>query len=308
MTPLELVQYYANLLILQYYGQANARATIELLASVLTMCQTTTQSVSFSGVAASGSFKLNYNGTDTSSIAWNASTSTIQSDLRAISGLSSITVSGSIASQNLVVTFTGVLPPAQLLTVSANTLKDSGSNAISVSISQTDETLPIAVMNAYDINTAVGVQLDVLGKYTGVSRSGFGFSGPITLDDDEFRQLITMATITNNSGSSLATIQQLLNQFFPNEVLVFDYKNMRLSYYVNSSIGSQDLVQLFITEGLLPKPMGVQLSSVVYGPDLTHFFGFRTYDAAAVNNSPFNTYDNYNMNSPWLSYSDGIIP
>lgn len=151
--------------------------------------------------------------------------------------------------------------------------------------------LPIAVQNAFNLigsNIAIGAQLDVLGKYTGVSRSGAGFAGPIILDDADFLQLIRLAIVTNSEGSDLGTIENLLNQFFPNgEILVFDYQNMRMSYLINSSIGSQELVQLFVTEGLLPKPMGVQLAAPIYSNNLK-FFGMvsaSTVAAYAAQNS-----------------------
>lgn len=168
--------------------------------------------------------------------------------------------------------------------------------------------LPDQVQNAYDIGTAVGVQLDVLGKYAGVVRSGYSFTGvPITLTDDDFRSMIRFAVSINNSGSSLSEIQALLHQYFPDEVLVFDYKNMHMSYLISSTIGSQDLIQLMVNENLLPKPMGVGLASIIYFPDIIHFFGFRTYLFVAHNVTPFNTYTDYDTDSPWLSYADSIL-
>ncbi len=165
--------------------------------------------------------------------------------------------------------------------------------------------LPIAVQNAFNMDgTAQGVQLDVLGKYVGVTRTGYDFNGPITLNDTDFMVLIRLAIAQNNAGSSLATIQNFLATFFLGAILVFDYKTMRLSYLLNSGIGSQELAELIVKQNLLPKPMGVQLSSVVYGPVLNTFFGFRTYTLAAMNSSPFNTYGSYSMSAPWLNKSN----
>lgn len=163
--------------------------------------------------------------------------------------------------------------------------------------------LPLAVQAAFEIGSAVGVQLDVIGKYVGVSRSGNGFFGPITLNDVDFTALIRIAIITNNADASLATIQQLFHQYFAGQILVFDYQTMQLSYFIDSSVGSQSLVQLLVTEKLLPKPMGVGISSIVYAPGITKFFGFRTYSLSPRNSSPFNTYSNYNNQSPWLNNS-----
>lgn len=163
--------------------------------------------------------------------------------------------------------------------------------------------LPTLVMNAFDIPTAVGVQLDVIGKYVGASRQGNGFLGPITLNDTDFRSLIQLKILTNNFGSSLEEIQNLLFTYFATKIYVFDFSNMRMSYLLDTSVGSSDLAQVIVTGGYLPKPMGVQLSSTIYASPLFDFFGFRTYDYDDGNNKPFNTYDVYDNNSPWLAYS-----
>lgn len=166
--------------------------------------------------------------------------------------------------------------------------------------------LPQAVQYAFQIGSATGVQLDVIGKYVGVKRSGNGFFGPITLNDADFTALIKMAILTNNADASLATIQRLLNTYFPGQLQVFDKKSMQLSYFIDSSTGSQQLVQLLVTEKLLPKPMGVGISSIIYAPGSFKFFGFQTYDLPPRNVSPFNTYSDYKFSTPWLNYGYAI--
>ena len=172
--------------------------------------------------------------------------------------------------------------------------------------------LPLAVQNAFNLNganPAVGPQLDVLGKYAGVSRQGIGFLGNyIVLDDSDFLTLIQFAIIKNSADSSLAAIQSLINQYFPDEVLVFDYQNMQMSYLISSDVGSQNLIQLLVANGLLPKPMGVSLGAIIYVPVINAFFGFRTYFLPAFNSSPFNDYGSYQLTWPWLTYRDAIGP
>lgn len=168
--------------------------------------------------------------------------------------------------------------------------------------------LPLAAQDAFNVDTAIGAQLDVLGKYAGVTRNGFGFTGPVTLNDDDFRTLIRLAIISNSNGSSLSQIQDLLHRFFPNEIFVFDFANMHMGYMLDPSIGSQDFISLFIREGLLPKPMGVTLASVIYVPDIgKKYFGFRTYSLANDKASPFNSYTDYHTDRQWLSYSDAVV-
>ncbi len=309
MNTLELVQYYPNLLIIQYIGKPRAYATVQTQVTPVIMPQTTVQTISFPVVPTSGSVPLVFGAYTTAAVNWNDSAVTVQGKLQALPGLGSITVTGTTGVL-FTVTFTGVMPPAETLELGTpNTLMAAGSPVIPV-ITETDLSLPLAVQAGFNVtgpNKAVGKQLDVIGKYVGVTRTAAGFTTQITLNDADFISLIQMAIIQNNSGSSLADIQKLLHQFFAGEILVFDYADMRMSYLISSSIGSQDLVQLFITEKLLPKPMAVQIPLVIYAPDITHFFGFRTYFVAQFNSTPFNDYASYQMNWPFLSYQDAII-
>lgn len=167
--------------------------------------------------------------------------------------------------------------------------------------------LPVAVENAFEINTAEGVQLDVIGKYVGVNRTAFDFTGPITLDDDDFRTTIRFAIIKNTFGSSLYEIQELLWQFFEGSFLVFDFQNMRMGYFFDSAVGSRPLAEVFVRSNFLPKPMGVQLATLVYSNNITNFFGFQTYELPPFNVTGFNDYDDYSETSPWLNYTDAVI-
>ena len=301
MNTLQLIQYYASLLILQYVGKTRANATIQATAATMLLPQVSTQTITFSATPSSGVFFLNYNGTLTSSLTYNATASQVQTALQAISGLSSVTVS--LSGLVYTVTFTGVIPPAILLTVIGNTTNET------ITVLETDLTLPLAVQQAYNLtgsNIAVGTQLDVLGKYAGVSRYGYSISGlPITLSDSDFQVLISMAVISNNSTSDLYTIQQNIYNFFAGDILVFDYANMQMSFLISATTVSNNVLQLFITEGLLPVPMAVSYS-IIYNPTINNFFGFRTYEAPAYNSSPFNIYSNYQTNRPWLSYSMAV--
>lgn len=301
-TTLDLYNYYPSLLIFQYLSKPKAYATIQASVAGMLMIQTSTQQISYSITPTSGTFTLSYDGNTTSALNFDASDSDIQTALQALPGLSSVTVN------NLLVSFTGVTPPASLLTVASNSLQASGV-AVAVGILETDLTLPLAVQNAYNLtgpNTAVGIQLDVIGKYAGVTRVGAGINGQIiTLNDAEFLLFIKMAIVQNNSGSSLYDIATNMFNFFGTEIIPVDTANMNLTYLV-SSLVSDDLLELFITENLLPHPMGVGVSIIIYAPVINSFFGFVTYDnpTQPTVTRPFNDYDDYQTDWPWFSYAD----
>lgn len=308
-TTLELAEYYASLLIIQYQGKPNASGMTQATCTPVIMPQTSTQEISFSAVSTSGTFVLSYDGDATVAINWNDAVGTIQTKLQAITALASVTVTGSIAT-SLIVTFTGVTPPALSLEVDSNSLLASAT-AVSITVNETDQILPLAVENGFNLvsgtTLAVGAQLDVLGQYVGVSRSGRGLTTNITLDDDDYYSLIQMAILKNSAGSSLATIQEFIHMFFSGNMLVYDYQDMSMSYFISSDIGSPDLLEMFISQGLLPKPMAVRINVIIYAPTIDNFFGFRTYTAAAYNASPFNDYLDYQMDYPWLSYAYAIF-
>lgn len=296
MNTAQLIAYYVNLLIKQYSTKPRATATISAQVTPIIQPTTTVQVITFSDVPGSGSFVLNWNGNPSTPINWNDNAATVQSDIQGITGLSTITSVGTAAS-SITVTFTGVTPVAPLLTVTNNTL------GVNVTVTETDLTLLQSIQGAYTIGTAIGSQLDVLGKYAGVVRTGQGFNGPITLDDSDYTQLILMAIIRNNSTSAFAQIKSMLAQFFPGQITVTDYENMYMSYAIYTSIGSSDLIQMFVTQGLLPHPMGVGISVIVI-PGEAPYFAFRTYAGPNPFSSGFNTYVDYVEPSPWLNYGD----
>lgn len=162
--------------------------------------------------------------------------------------------------------------------------------------------LPVAVQDGFNLSDSVGVQLDVLGKYVGASRNVYTLTGPVTLTDADFRTLIQMVLIKNNSGSSLAAIQNLLAASFPGQIFVSDNQDMGLNYVLVESLGTAELLEVLTIGGYLPVPMGVETSVTIVPVHTNPFFGFRTYSSPDLTVSPFNTYAFYQSTYPWLSY------
>lgn len=143
------------------------------------------------------------------------------------------------------------------------------------------------VQDAFNLDAAEGLQLDVLGTIVGASRYGYDFSGNVTLGDDDYRQLIRIAIVQNSLGSSLSDVQTLLDTYFEGIIFVFDHLGMRINYFVDSDAISPTLAEFFIMQGRLPKPIGVQLGSIIYIPSIDDFFGFTRNDHDAYNTSGF---------------------
>lgn len=91
------------------------------------------QTLSLSGIAASGTFKINYNGNQSAAINWNDNLATILGKIQSVSGLEDAALSGSIASQELVIDLSALENVLGLIYVSDNSLATGGAVAITFS-------------------------------------------------------------------------------------------------------------------------------------------------------------------------------
>jgi hypothetical protein len=156
------------------------------------------------------------------------------------------------------------------------------------------------VADAYDIDTAVGVQLDVLAEYRGLSRSYPGviveksdwslvsYTDPdpdsylgwaeyadsdptwywrtyadevpptYKLTDEELRQLIKYKADVDASDYSMKSIDLILKKYFDDYVLLTDNRDMTIKYTHNPSDPGH-LFYIVNSIGALPKPAGVRV-------------------------------------------------
>jgi hypothetical protein len=110
------------------------------------------QTLTLSGVAASGTFKIYCDGSLSAAISWNDAVGTIQTKIRAVSGLSSAVVTGSLASQTLTVTLTSA---PGLLVVQNNSLATGGAVAITFTHAEaySSTLLPASKQNQFIVST-----------------------------------------------------------------------------------------------------------------------------------------------------------
>lgn len=159
------------------------------------------------------------------------------------------------------------------------------------------------VRDGYDIETAIGVQLDVLAKYIGIDRfftkqdlTGFfsfatydtdpiygiddliGYadysnvgtktgkwltyddvlSQTFALNDSDFRTLMKLRILQNNCNHSAKEINDGLFEIFGINLWMVDNLDMSLTYYCSDSIVT--LMAIALEKGILPKPMGVSIT------------------------------------------------
>ncbi|WP_283149024.1 DUF2612 domain-containing protein [Silvimonas soli] len=161
-----------------------------------------------------------------------------------------------------------------------------------------------AIPPAFDLDLAIGAQLDVLGLWIGLSRNvktplnvyfsfdtvGLGFDqgnwkGPFdpsdgitSLDDDTYRIMLRAKIGANNWDSTLVSYQEIMAEVFSGtgaNVFAVDNQDMSMSVYISGVIPSAILLAL-IKGGYLPlKPEGVHVNTyIVTSVDDAPLFGF----------------------------------
>lgn len=128
---------------------------------------TAIQRIDFDTVATVGDFKLTYGGEDTAAISYDDDATDVQTALRALTGLSSVTVTGDF-SAGFAITFTGVVGPVAELTWKENSLQDTDgwdvfpvvTTATPGTAPQSDETLAAAITRTKDLVQYFGILVD----------------------------------------------------------------------------------------------------------------------------------------------------
>lgn len=137
----------------------------------------------------------------------------------------------------------------------------------------------IEITGAFDLDVAIGVQLDVLGQIVGVSRTvPFQPSASVSpiLDDTTYRLLIK-ATIANNQwDGKIGSLYPIWSQLFAGgQIIIQDNQNMSANIILTGTFTS--IIQDLITHDMIvPRPEGVQYNYFIGG---LPFFGFDRDDA-----------------------------
>ena len=156
--------------------------------------------------------------------------------------------------------------------------------------------LPFELETCFDLETAEGAQLDVLGRIVGVLRNVYGLdlahtffnftryttvhdstgfaryatpdtgnfplfarytdNAKYTMTDEELRILLKLKIFLNNSFSSLKAIVDKMWELFGDQVQVVDNLDMTITYNVSADITNALKAAIFL--GYLPRPMAVE--------------------------------------------------
>lgn len=181
--------------------------------------------------------------------------------------------------------------------------KPRAKETIKVSTASIPDQLILDIINGFDINTAVGSQLDLLGIYVGVDRN-YNDNGVLELlSDDDYRILVKLKAISNTSTLSSKALDEALYEFFGNSIRMDSAGNMEMTYFV--PVNKTPVILAAIQKEVLPRPMGVRCSYIIEYDK--KFFGFCTYqNQTAIYKTGFRTYNNPDKVGEVLTYEKRV--
>lgn len=174
---------------------------------------------------------------------------------------------------------------------------------IEASVALLPDDLMQDVLRGFDVETAVGKQLDIIGSYVGVDRFYTVDEQSQLLSDEDFRIIIKLKIIANSSDLSHKSLDDSLYNFFGDSIRMDSDGNMEMTYFVPKN--KTPVIQAAIQKEVLPRPMGVNCSYIIEYSKI--FFGFCTYtNQTSVYKTGFRTYNNPNKVGECLTYSKRI--
>lgn len=170
---------------------------------------------------------------------------------------------------------------------------------INVSVSQRVQDLMTSMIPKFDVDIAVGDQLDIVGQWVGITRNVrvpitgvfFSWDDPnlllgwdsgiweggtqiVLLDDAAYRTLIKAKIAANHWNGTTDGAYEVLAIAFPNNVVyIQDYQDMSYSLLITGPVDA--LTRSLILGGYLPlKPEGVRVYSYMFPFDTGPIFGW----------------------------------
>ena len=181
--------------------------------------------------------------------------------------------------------------------------KPKAKATVEASVGLIPDNLIQEVANGFNINTAVGKQLDILGQYIGLDRGYIDEGESKNLNDDDYRLLLKLKIICNTDNASYKSICDSLYDFFGTDIRMDSTGNMDMVYFIPPN--AVDVIKAALQKGVLPKPMGVNLDYVIEYKK--KFFGFCTYNnTMAVYKTGFRDYNNPNKDGECFTYDKRI--
>lgn len=166
------------------------------------------------------------------------------------------------------------------------------------------------VINGYNLETAVGHQLDVLGKYIfgdkmlGESRYFQKNGAQAVLSDEDYRKALILKTLLNSSSLTNSEVDSFLFDNFGKTIRADSANDMSMTFYITPDV--EDVFLALSYHHSLPRPAGVEFTYVISSSS-TATFGFCTYSELPTPSTylrtGFRTYDDLDKEGDVLNYS-----
>lgn len=166
------------------------------------------------------------------------------------------------------------------------------------------------VINGYNLETAVGHQLDVLGKYIfgdktlGESRYFQKNGVQAVLSDEDYRKVLILKTLLNSSNLTNYDVDTFLYQNFGKTIRSDSQNDMTMIFYITPDV--EDVFLALSYHHSLLRPVGVSFTYVISASSVATF-GFCTYSELPTPSmylrTGFRTYDDLDKEGDMLNYS-----
>lgn len=166
----------------------------------------------------------------------------------------------------------------------------------------------LEVLDAFNPETCVGKQQDILGKWVGIDRYYLGDGLTQTLNDTDYRLVLNFKAVSNSLDMSCSAIDNILHEFFGDNVICTTDNDLRMFYLVTEDYF--DISAILLQKKVLPRPIGVAIGGIIRNKI---WFGFSTYETFTKdipsNIVGFATYANWlTKEGSFLIYDDIFYP
>lgn len=146
------------------------------------------------------------------------------------------------------------------------------------------------MVSAFDIDSALGNQLDILGSIIGQTR--FLKFDPTEsssyLSDEDYRKVLKLRTYTNYWDGKLHSLHSAWNKVFPDcSMVIDDQQNMSAEITLTGRLSSV-IKEMIYNDLIIPRPEGVEYFHVGVAPETSALF---SYDYNDTESEVYKGYD-----------------
>lgn len=131
--------------------------------------------------------------------------------------------------------------------------------------------LVFQLQDLLDVDKAVGLWLDLIGKIVGAPRNVPEMG---VLDDEVYRTLIKFKILYNVMRASNKEMDDSLFSLFGQQVLLNNNQDLSITYIVDDEI--EDAIKAALILGYLTSPIGIEFGHIIQVPDTLKIFGFNS--------------------------------